>query len=90
VKKTADSSVFMLSSTQDQLKTLEGDYAAMIIEKKNLTGGLESNRVKLEKYIKLKEIYDSLSSEPDFSSKMRHILRNVIDIFSGKNPFLFS
>jgi hypothetical protein len=81
VKKTADSSVFMLSSTQDQLKTLEGDYAAMIIEKKNLTGGLESNRVKLEKYIKLKEIYDSLSSEPDFSSKMRHILRNVIDIF---------
>jgi hypothetical protein len=81
VKKTADSSVFMLSSTQDQLKTLEGDYAAMIIEKKNLSGGLEANRVKLEKYVKLKEIYDSLSSETDFSSKMRHIMRNVIDIF---------
>jgi hypothetical protein len=81
VKKVGDTSVFMLASTQDQLKTLEGDYAAMIIEKKNLTTGMETNSYKLEKYIKLKEIYDSIPSQPDFSSKMRHILRNVIDIF---------
>jgi hypothetical protein len=81
VKKLGDTSVFMLSSTQDQLKGLEGDYAAMIIEKKNLVTGMEANSSKLEKYLKLKEIYDSLSSQTDFSSKMRHILRNVIDIF---------
>jgi putative methionine-R-sulfoxide reductase with GAF domain len=81
VKKVGDTSVFMLSSTQDQLKTLEGDYAAMIIEKKNLATGIESNKTKLDKYIKLKEIYDSLPGQSDFSSKMRHVLRNVIDIF---------
>jgi putative methionine-R-sulfoxide reductase with GAF domain len=81
VKKLGDTSAFMLSSTQDQLKGLEGDYAAMIIEKKNLVTGMEANSAKLEKYVKLKEIYDSLSSQTDFSSKMRHVLRNVIDIF---------
>ncbi len=81
VKKVGDTSSYMLSNAQDTMKSLEGDFAAMIIEKKNLTGGLEANKSKMVKYEKLKEIYEALKGFPDFAGKMRHLLKNVVEIF---------
>jgi putative methionine-R-sulfoxide reductase with GAF domain len=81
VKKVGDTSSYMLLNAQDTLKSLEGDFAAMIIEKKNLEAGLESNRTKLQKYEKLKVIYEELKPIPDFSGKARHLLKNVIEMF---------
>lgn len=81
IKRVGDTSSYMLSNAQDSMKTLEGDFASMIIEKKNMSLGLEANRGKLTKYEKLKEIYEALKTFPDFAGKMRYLLKNVVDIF---------
>lgn len=81
IKKVGDTSSHMLSNGHDSMKSLEGDFAAMIIEKKNMLSGVEANKHKLVKYEKLKEIYGALKAFPDFSGKMRHLLKNVVEIF---------
>ena len=81
IKKVGDTSSYMLSNAQDSMKTLEGDFASMIIEKKNMSLGVDANRSKLVKYEKLKEIYEALKAFPDFAGKMRHLLKNVVEIF---------
>lgn len=81
VKKVGDTSSFMLSNAQDSMKTIEGEFASLIIEKKNMSAGVEANKSKMVKYEKLKEIYEALKAFSDFSGKMRHLLKNVVEIF---------
>jgi transcriptional regulator with GAF, ATPase, and Fis domain len=71
----------MLSSANDDLKSLEADYNALIIEKKNISISVETNKMKLEKFEKLRSIYESLKTFQDFSSKIRQLLKNVVELF---------
>jgi hypothetical protein len=81
VKQASDANNYLLFNAQDELKTLEGDYNALLKEEELLKTGIEANRVKLEKYTKLKVIHEGLSQHSMFAGKMRYILRNVISIF---------
>lgn len=81
VKQASDTNNYMLFTAQDELKTLEGDYNALIKEEETLKAGISANKLKLEKYTKLKVIHEGLAQHNMFAGKMRHILRNVISIF---------
>jgi hypothetical protein len=81
VKQASDSNNYLLFTAQDELKTLEGDYNALLKEEVLLKTGIEANRSKLEKYEKLKVIHEGLVQHSMFAGKMRYILRNVISIF---------
>jgi hypothetical protein len=81
VKQASDTNNYLLSSAQDELKTLEGDYNALLKEEELLKTGIAVNKGKLEKYAKLKGIHEGLSQHNIFAGKMRYILRNVISIF---------
>lgn len=83
VKTIGDTSSYMLSSANDDLKSLEADYNALIIEKKNISISVETNKMKLEKFEKLRSIYESLKTFQDFSSKIRQLLKNVVELSSG-------
>jgi transcriptional regulator with GAF, ATPase, and Fis domain len=78
---SSESNSYQLYTAQDALKTLEGEYNAMLKEELNLATAIEANRAKLDKYRKLKEIHEALKNHTIFSGKLRSILRNVISIF---------
>jgi hypothetical protein len=81
VKQVGETNDYFINMVQDSLKTLEGDYNSMLIEEKGLSAALEANSQKLEKYKKLSEIYAEIKKLPEFSNKMRYILKNIINIF---------
>ncbi len=81
MSKADDTNNYAIYSMKDQLKSLEAEYETLIKEEILLKAGVEANRQKLEKYMILKEIKDGLANHNMFSSRMRHILRNVISIF---------
>lgn len=81
VKQASDANAYLLFNAQDEVKALEGNYNALLKEEELLKTGIEANRVKLEKYAKLKNIHEGLSQHNMFAGKMRYILRNVISVF---------
>jgi putative methionine-R-sulfoxide reductase with GAF domain len=81
VKNVGDTSAYLLSTANDSLKSLEGDYNSMIIERKSLSTALEANRLKLDKFVKLQTVFEKLKDHPDFSSKIRHMLKNIVELF---------
>ena len=81
VKNVGDTSAYLMSAAADGLKSLEGDYNSMVIEKKSLSTALDANKLKLEKFEKLRSIYGSLKDHPDFSAKVRHLLKNIVELF---------
>ncbi|MCE5299265.1 MAG: GAF domain-containing protein [Spirochaetia bacterium] len=83
-KQIGDCNADQLRKESDRLKDYDGEYSQLIIEEKNLSTAVESARVKLEKFEKLKQIFDGIVSQPDFAGKMRHVLRNVINIFHAE------
>ncbi len=81
VKSTGDAGTYLMSSAADSLKSLEADYNALVLEKKNISAALDANKVKLDKFLKLKMIYEKIKDQPDFAGKIRFVLKNVVELF---------
>ncbi len=81
IKKSSDINKYYIFTMEDKLKILEGEFNSLIVEEKNLRIGHEANIEKLNKYKKLKEIYETTKDVKVFSDKIRKILASTVHIF---------
>jgi hypothetical protein len=84
VKKSEDVNSYLMNSLSDELKNLEGENDSLLIHKKQIEIGMDSNREKLVKYEKLHEIHENIKEFGMFSEKMRYVLKNIINIFHSE------
>jgi len=90
VKAGQDMHRYKLSAMQDALKGFEAEHDALVIEKKNLETGIEANKQKVAKYLKLKQIREGLASQGAFAEKLRYVMRSMVEMFhSEQNVTLF-
>ncbi len=84
VKAGKDMHSYKINSLNDTMKSMEAEYDSLIIEKKNLETGIEFNKLKLSKYLKLKQIREGLVSQGNFAEKLRYLMRNLIEMFHSE------